>query len=642
VLRPLLIIGLGGSGGKTIRAIKQSLCQRLENSGYLGGFPSAWQFLQFDITYQQDGQGFAAPMLAPEEFHSVVPQGAHRNEILAEIEKSSSPSELKEMLTGWGTPSSPPINMSPSMKRADARQASVPCYSKTWQAIANSISKLQGPNSLVELENIAKDLELKPPENSPLIFIFTSLGSSGSGLLIDTIELLNRGIPASWAHETVSFLYTPDVFNSLGIGMTRTIPANSLGAINELISYSSNGLSSRSEQIYNKFCIPPRHQGIEISRNTNILVGATNISNELESESMDEIFLKFGTNFGSAILRDEVPSFLEQQIDYVFHQSGSTFRTSGLTAEKFEIVKFGDFEIWEFPPLWAYLSLSKPILNQVANSKNHPDTWQQFWDGRRARPLVEAIPFGTEMRRSIITGWFMSSLFGLREINTHANGRTVRIWNPTLQTSDWSYFPDPLLNSHPEDANRGSWILPAILTSASIALCEFGATGDAKLIEAYKLLLYMGREVTTSIPNRDDWGLSGSGDLLPTGEFAMSKFLLNWVKDGTKPAERDLLDLLNFHTSKGDSRGEAMKAAVTELREQYKNAWEGFKDSHWSHMPETWELKDDIDLAFDDIHKYVSGLWTGGGCVLPVEPEDDWGIEDSKTTKKSIFRRFKR
>ena len=100
----------------------------------------------------------------------------------------------------------------------------------------------------------------------------------------------------------------------------------------------------------------------------------------------------------------------------------------------------------------------------------------------------------------------------------------------------------------------------------------------------------------------------------------MSKFLLNWVKDGTKPAERDLLDLLNFHTSKGDSRGEAMKAAVTELREQYKNAWEGFKDSHWSHMPETWELKDDIDLAFEDIHKYVSGLWTGGGCVLPVEP----------------------
>ena len=84
---------------------------------------------------------------------------------------------------------------------------------------------------------------------------------------------------------------------------------------------------------------------------------------------MDEIFLKFGTNFGSAILRDEVPSFLEQQIDYVFHQSGSTFRTSGLTAEKFEIVKLADIDYSNF-------TLSKYVANDIdwGDSPGKPPT----------------------------------------------------------------------------------------------------------------------------------------------------------------------------------------------------------------------------------------------------------------------------
>jgi hypothetical protein len=55
MLKPLLIIGLGGSGGKTIRAIKQVLHQNLEASGYSGGIPEAWQFLQIDTTYTPAG-----------------------------------------------------------------------------------------------------------------------------------------------------------------------------------------------------------------------------------------------------------------------------------------------------------------------------------------------------------------------------------------------------------------------------------------------------------------------------------------------------------------------------------------------------------------------------------------------------------
>jgi hypothetical protein len=98
VLRPLLLIGLGGSGGKSLRAIKQVLHQNLESSGYSGEIPQAWQFLQIDTTYTQGDLGFPAPMLASQEFCSVVPPGSHRDELLSKIENTSSPGELQGFL----------------------------------------------------------------------------------------------------------------------------------------------------------------------------------------------------------------------------------------------------------------------------------------------------------------------------------------------------------------------------------------------------------------------------------------------------------------------------------------------------------------------------------------------------------------
>jgi hypothetical protein len=259
-------------------------------------------------------------------------------------------------------------------------------------------------------------------------------------------------------------------------------------------------------------------------------------------------------------------------------------------------------------PAWAFASLTDPIVDQEAKSVIEAKTWRQFWEGRRARPLIEAIPFESEIRRSIVTGWFIASIFGMREISVNAVGRTAQVWNPTLQTPNWSKFPDPLLDTRPADANMGSWMLPAILTSAGIALSKFGKTGDTKNIEAYKLLLFMGREVTTNVRNRDEWDLPGAGDLLPTGERKMSTFLRDWVLNDVKPSKLDVLDMLSGHLAQNSDRGEALKVTVAELREQYNDNWDQHKISNWDQLPETWELKEDLEQAFDDIFNYVTSL----------------------------------
>jgi hypothetical protein len=108
--------------------------------------------------------------------------------------------------------------------------------------------------------------------------------------------------------------------------------------------------------------------------------------------------------------------------------------------------------------------------------------------------------------------------------------------------------------------------------------------------------------------NRDQWSLPGSGDLLPTGERKMSTFLRDWVLKGENLSELPLNEMLSSYLTQNSDRGEAMKATVADLRAQYSEIWEQLKFTPWNDVPETWELKQDIDEAFDDIHKYVTGL----------------------------------
>ena len=657
MLRPLLLIGLGGSGGKTLRAIQQALQQNLESSGYSGGIPEAWQFLQIDTTYIQGDLGFSAPMLSAAEFYSIVPMGIHRDELLSAIEKASPQGKLQSFLGGWGIPSNPvPINTSPSQKRADARQAGIPSLARTRETIARSEARMTSNEALAELAEVSKLLNFEFPEITPQVFIFSSMGgTTGSGLLVDIAEVLKSVNSAFSLREAISFLYTPDVFNSIPRGMFGSIPKNALGAMNELIASRTGYLSKKSHDLYYNFGVPPQIEVGIIGCHTNVLVGAINISNDLKDQTMDDIILKFGALFGKAILQGEIPNFLEQQIDSVRKQSTTNTDNSGLSAKELDIVHAGGSKNWDLPPMWTFAPLIESILEQVAISKNNPDTWHQFWGGRRSRPIVEAIPFENQMRRSIITGWFVARLFGLIEIDfdkklrqesvvetrsvseevrgflfgqglavekkdrqkeetvqsnapSSTVGRTVRIWNPTLQVPGWSTFPSPLLPTHPKD-ERSKFVLPQLLVSAGIALAEFGKSGNPDSIAGYRLLKYIGREVTTAVGNHDSWDGDGDGDMLPTGLRGKSTLLQDWVRSDIRPVDGpELMRPLQGNLESQESRIQAILKTIDETRDFYQSVWKDLQDVRWQDLPESWELKEDIDLALSSIYGYVEQL----------------------------------
>jgi hypothetical protein len=248
------------------------------------------------------------------------------------------------------------------------------------------------------------------------------------------------------------------------------------------------------------------------------------------------------------------------------------------------------------------------MRNQIEQSKLNVQTWEMFWEGRRARPLTESIPLDAETRRSMIAGWFIAPLFGMRKLENGRSGRSVKIWNPTLGVPGWSSFPDPLLPTHPADTSKPLWMLPQLLLSTGIALIEFGLTGDPTCIDGYRQLNHLGSEVNTAA-TRARWD-SDRGARVSWKQFGESTYISDWIQTEVKPAnELELSKSLSEVLGTPFDRAQALYATVERIRENYSQLWKELEDKPWHEMPETWELRDDIDLALKDIGDYAKKFY---------------------------------
>jgi hypothetical protein len=301
-MNPLLIIGVGGSGGKTIRSMKEAISHKLIFNGYDGGIPSAWQFLQVDTTY--DGQDFNAKMLPQDEVCLVVPQGATFGSILNGIEaRANSIEDTQEMLAGWGIPqSNMAVNKGAGMIRGIGRQVGIAEAKRIQGSLDSAISKMMSPSATSELRKVADHLKIDPKvvSSEPSVILITSLsGGSGAGMFMDVAEILKRTHrDKSWAQNIVSFLYTAEVFE--GVPGAGDVRQNCLGAMNEIVAGRYQQPSSRTNRLMEKMAINEANPDIHFTGcQGNILIGSrnssgVNLAQDASGVGMNEVFTTVG------------------------------------------------------------------------------------------------------------------------------------------------------------------------------------------------------------------------------------------------------------------------------------------------------------------------------------------------------------
>lgn len=597
MLRPMLFIGVGGSGGKTLRTISNSLTKLVHDVGYTESIPDVWQFLHIDLPVIQDGTEYPAPFLTSDQYHSVVKAGMVYKDLLNKVSSLGNEDIQQNVLAGWARrlPNSQ-INMPPSMDRAIGRLAGLSDIPGIKMRIQNSIAQMHSPAAQSGLQRLAECLpDIKIELQPEVVIISSSVGGSGSGMFLDIAEILKRTSNQAWLQSPKILLYTPEIFESLRY-VKSSMAANHLGVMNEIITESYQVNSQNTELAYQRSGLIPVDDFA--AYNQYYFLGANKsdgggTSSSPQMSEMENHFHETGISIANAVFQGLFRDWLEK-IPFGSHIGSQSLSNAGWAHMRTSLT------IWEHPQLTGI------ILEEAARAQNSREVWSGFWEGHRTRPLIEAVPITNEVRRSIIAGWFLSSMFGLRDIDYREDRPIVRVWNSSLPTPGWSAFRDPLPAKRVEDSKR-EWLLPIVLKSIALALCEHGAAGQSQPLEAFEFLLFLGREVTTTSPAENLLGTLGIGNALPNAQLGKSNLISEWLITGVNPSPDGSMNaVLQEKLQSTTDRREALRATIEDIRTGQKTIWQKYESVNWSQLPETWELREDIEQALSDIQDFVS------------------------------------
>jgi len=237
-------------------------------------------------------------------------------------------------------------------------------------------------------------------------------------------------------------------------------------------------------------------------------------------------------------------------------------------------------------PFYAFSSVTDPVVKIKGWSARFAPSLG------RSRPLLETIPVERGVRSSIFTGWLVANAFGLINTETEVLGQQrAQIWNPTLEHS--AGFSDFIgVNV---DKTRGARavpvVLPAILSGITLALSEYGSSGDTTALEAFEFLLYVGREVT-SATGVDYWS-GGDGQLLPNGEWHRSTYLSDWIKGISDNPFNTPVDVSSPMANAPGTRIARKAHLATYLKDVHSELsllMDDLDALPWSEKPAIWEI----------------------------------------------------
>jgi hypothetical protein len=239
MLRPVIMIGCGGSGQKSVRYVRDAVRRRLVHAGWDGdkNFPTSWRFIGIDTLTQQEDSSI--PYLPSIDYLSVSLEFSKfsdlNNAVNSTFPKNSD--GFREMM-GWRP--SPhevrvPLRHGAGQLRAVGRVAGVLALQNLVQKKIKSAFDdcFSGGPQLGEVsQRLGVTVVPGTPTPDPIIIVVGSMaGGTGAGIMLDVIDLVRR--TDLRGNNPVAVCFSPDIFGSIE---TDTMAANSVAFMSELLS----------------------------------------------------------------------------------------------------------------------------------------------------------------------------------------------------------------------------------------------------------------------------------------------------------------------------------------------------------------------------------------------------------------------
>ncbi|HEY8720198.1 tubulin-like doman-containing protein [Pengzhenrongella sp.] len=291
MLRPFLLVGVGGSGGKTLRVVREDLQRRLAQVGWTGDLPAAWQFLQIDVPTHADGSEPDLPAHLPaDQYQGLVADGLTYR-VIDNALAGTGRTPMSDTIAGWRpdpTKVNVPVSKGAGQYRSLGRMITVARMDRVRSALERCQRALSGAEVMGELQSVTRALGGTPESTSedPVVVVISSIaGGSGAGAVIDVCDAI-RSLGSPWTGESIGFLYAPDVFDYIPPEQRRGVRPNALACLSEILSgyWNSDGPSEQTAALLAKHGVllgaanrlGPRYPFLVGNRNEHVSFGTQN------------------------------------------------------------------------------------------------------------------------------------------------------------------------------------------------------------------------------------------------------------------------------------------------------------------------------------------------------------------------------
>ena len=190
-----LFVGLGGSGGKTLRFLKREILRWMDAHDAGTNIPSAWQFLHIDTPTVPDGEEISniAPRLEEDEYMGLIAAGMNFQALDKLLVGKSS---LRHEMRTWRVE---PAGLGVSLEQGAGQmraigQSVAMAYAKQIRdRLGDHVRRMTQPSAGGDLAELFNTVENQPAasESAMYIVVVSSLaGGTGAGLLNLVCDIL--------------------------------------------------------------------------------------------------------------------------------------------------------------------------------------------------------------------------------------------------------------------------------------------------------------------------------------------------------------------------------------------------------------------------------------------------------------------